>query len=133
MVLVFDACFVIKEMMQEVTGRQTDIEAFVDSKQLFEVVAKDGGNNEKRFQIDIFDLKESYERGEITKLRWIPVATNPADALTKQSLIDNTPIWQLMIINHLDVDAFGWEKHSITHKRTVFVRPPIHRGIVLSL
>ncbi len=33
--------------------------------------------------IDIMALRQSYERREITKIRWINGKDNPADAMTK--------------------------------------------------
>ena len=35
--------------------------------------------------IDIMALRESYERREITEVRWIHGEDNPADAMTKAS------------------------------------------------
>lgn len=78
------------------TGVKAYIEAYVDSKTLYDVLAKDGGTEEKRLKIDIFALKEIFERGELTRLIWIRVRTKPADTLTTQSLGTNFPLCKLM-------------------------------------
>jgi hypothetical protein len=38
---------------------------------------------EKRLMIDIIGLRQSYERQEINKIRWINGEDNPANAMTK--------------------------------------------------
>lgn len=54
LVLGFHASFVIREMLQEITGRTINIEEFVDSKTIFDVVAKDGGLMENAFKWTYF-------------------------------------------------------------------------------
>lgn len=67
----------------------------------------------------IFALDASYEKVELTGLSWIPVETNPPDTLTKNSLGEITPLWQLMSTKYIDVDALGWASHTITHHKKV--------------
>lgn len=64
LVVGFDSSFIILEMLQEITGRTIDLEAFGDSKTLFDFVAKNGGTQEKCLRMDIYALKESYVQGE---------------------------------------------------------------------
>ena len=54
-----------------------------DSYSLYECLVKLGTTNEKRLMIDIMALRQSYERREITEIRWINGHDNPADAFTK--------------------------------------------------
>jgi hypothetical protein len=54
-----------------------------DSYSLYECLVKLGTTNEKRLMIDIMALRQSYERREITEIRWINGKDNPADAMTK--------------------------------------------------
>ncbi|KAM4061465.1 cwf18 domain containing protein [Hirsutella rhossiliensis] len=56
-----------------------------DSFSLYECLVKLGTTKEKRLMIDIMALRQSYERREITEIRWINGADNPADAMTKAS------------------------------------------------
>lgn len=46
--------------MTEVLRRELIIELYVDSKNLFDLIAKDIETQEKRFQIDIFAMGESH-------------------------------------------------------------------------
>ncbi len=54
-----------------------------DSKSLYECLVKLGSTTEKRLMIDILVLGESYEKKEISEIRWIEGRDNPADAFTK--------------------------------------------------
>ena len=56
-----------------------------DSYSLYECLVKLGTTDEKRLMVDILSLRQSYERREITEIRWISGNDNPADALTKAS------------------------------------------------
>lgn len=56
--------------------------------------------------IDLMCLRQSYERQEISEVRWIDGESNPADAMTKtkpcralQAIIDS---------NRLEINVGGW-------------------------
>ncbi|XP_044714408.1 uncharacterized protein HRG_12035 [Hirsutella rhossiliensis] len=55
------------------------------SYSLYECLVKLGTTTEKRLMIDIMALRQAYEQREITNIRWINGADNPADAMTKLS------------------------------------------------
>jgi len=57
---------------------------YLEGKPVLHVV-KLGTTDEKRLMVDILSLRQSYERREITEIRWISGNDNPADALTKAS------------------------------------------------
>lgn len=54
-----------------------------DSYSLYECLVKLGSTLEKRLMIDIMALRQSYERREVSEIRWINGEDNPADAFTK--------------------------------------------------
>ncbi|KAI0398644.1 hypothetical protein F4802DRAFT_611456 [Xylaria palmicola] len=56
-----------------------------DSKSLYDCLVKLGTTQEKRLMIDIMSLRESYEKKEISEVRWINGKDNPADAFTKRA------------------------------------------------
>lgn len=56
-----------------------------DSYSLYEAITKFGTTTEKRLIIDIMAVRESYERKEITEIRWINGEDSPADAMTKSN------------------------------------------------
>ena len=59
-------------------------------------MVKLGSTKEKGLMIDIMAIRQSYERRELSEIRWINGNDNPADAMTKanptkalKSLIDD--------------------------------------------
>lgn len=77
-----------------------------DSYFLYECLVKLGTTKEKRLMIDIMALRQSYERLEITEIRWINGDDNPADAFTKTS--PNRALERLFDSNKLTIRVEGW-------------------------
>ena len=112
-VLAFDYAYVLKDMITEIIGRELDLIAYIDSKTLFDVVAKDSNTTEKRLQIDIHALRENYSNKELKSLNWIPGIMNPANSLTKAVYGSNNPLWDLMMTNKLVIQPIGWAERAI--------------------
>ncbi|RWA03359.1 hypothetical protein EKO27_g11746 [Xylaria grammica] len=72
-----------------------------DSKSLYDCLVKLGTTQEKRLMIDIMSLRESYEKREISDVRWINGKDNPADAFTKRA--PNQALETLVSTNRLTV------------------------------
>ena len=77
-----------------------------DSRSLYDCLVKLGTTKEKRLMIDIMALRESYERRELTEIRWISGEDNPADAFTKAG--PNKSLSSLVDHNKLRVRIEGW-------------------------
>ena len=82
-----DMALAINSTIQMIV-RQLDIPLpltiiYTDSYSLYECLVKLGTTKEKRLMIDIIALRQSYERRELTEVRWINRQDNPADAMTK--------------------------------------------------
>src|SRR4051812_12071120 len=56
-----------------------------DSYSLYECLVKLGTTKEKRLMIDIMALRQAYEHGDLTDVRWIDGRDNPADCMTKSA------------------------------------------------
>ena len=56
---------------------------YTDSYSLYECLVKLRTIKEKRLIIDIIALRQSYEKRELTEVRWINRQDNPADIMTK--------------------------------------------------
>jgi hypothetical protein len=56
--------------------------------------------------IDIIALRQSYERREITEIRWIDGKDNPADAMTKST--PNKALEKFINTNQLGVQVEEW-------------------------
>ena len=77
-----------------------------DSFSLYECMVKLGTTREKRLMIDIMAIRQSYERRELSEIRWITGPTNPADAMTKSDC--NGSLRALVSTNQLQVGMKGW-------------------------
>ncbi|KAL0933404.1 RNase H-like protein [Colletotrichum truncatum] len=74
---------------------------YTDSRSLYECLVRLGTTDEKRLMIDIMSLRESYEKKEISEVRWIDGKDNPADAFTKKS--PNSALEQLITTSKLRI------------------------------
>jgi hypothetical protein len=74
-----------------------------DSLSLYECMVKLGTTKEKRLMIDIMAIRQSYERRELSEVRWIKGISNPADAMTKAIL--NKALRALVDTNSLTVQV----------------------------
>ncbi|KAK2035928.1 hypothetical protein LZ31DRAFT_283696 [Colletotrichum somersetense] len=77
-----------------------------DLYSLYECLVKLGTTKEKRLMIDIIALRQSYERREIYKIRWIQGSNNPADRFMKSS--PNKALEELVNNGQLDIRMNGW-------------------------
>ena len=69
-------------------------------------MTKLGTTAEKRLMIDIMGLRQSYERREISEIRWIEGNCNPADAMTKAK--PGKTLCQLVETNTIELATKGW-------------------------
>ena len=78
----FDIGSVIKATLGRML-KDTPLILCTDSKSLYDCLVRLGTTQEKRLMIDVMSLRQSYERREITEVKWIHGHNNPADAMTK--------------------------------------------------
>jgi hypothetical protein len=69
-------------------------------------MVKLGTTKEKRLMIDIMAIRQSYERRELSEIRWINGNDNPADAMTKGNPVK--ALQSLVDTNELVVRVEGW-------------------------
>ncbi|KAK1917078.1 hypothetical protein P3342_001660 [Pyrenophora teres f. teres] len=110
MVNGFDIGIAIATTLRMVTDRlgipEIPLVVCTDSYSLYECLVKLGTTKEKRLMIDIMALRQSYERREITEIRWINGDDNPADAFTKAS--PNRALERFIDSNKLTIRVDGW-------------------------
>ena len=85
---------------------QVPIIICTDSLSLYECLVKLGTTKEKRLMIDIMALREAYERGDLTDVRWIDGRDNPADCMTKSG--PNAAMEKLINTNEVELRVQGW-------------------------
>jgi len=76
-----------------------------DSFSLYEYIIKLSTTKEKRLMIDIMAIKQSYERKELSEIRWIASDSNPTNTITKSTA--NRLFESLISTNHLSVKIQG--------------------------
>lgn len=104
----FDCAIITKSIIEELVQRSLPLHAYVDSKTLFNVIAKDASTTEKRLQIDVHVIRESRDKRELETLAWIPGKTNPADGLTKGIIGNDHPLWKVINSNAITIKPDGW-------------------------
>lgn len=112
LVLGFSFSFIVESLLEDVTGRRAPIEANVDSTTVCNVFTKDGRTTEVRQKIYIATLHDSYEKGELARLGWIPGTMNPVDALTKAQVRRTHPLLTLMDTTTINLEPVNW---AVTH------------------
>ena len=56
-----------------------EIDCYLASRTVFNIIARNSATLEKRLQIDVHALREIHARGELRDLAWIPGAQNVSD------------------------------------------------------
>ena len=100
----------IKMITEQLRFPSTPIIVCTDSYSLYECLVKLGTTKEKRLMIDIMAIRQSYERRELTEIRWINGQDNPADAMTKGT--PNKALEKFIDTNELSVRIEGWVKRG---------------------
>jgi hypothetical protein len=111
----FDADSVIKSIFQRIFNIFLSMILLIDSRSLYDCFVKFEITSEKRLMIDLMCLRQSYERREIRKIRWIDDDFNLADAMTK---INSCQIFTKLIdTNIIDLRTTAWVKRM--NKETI--------------
>jgi hypothetical protein len=84
----FDQGYVLKNYLQELSGRNVPLTILTDSKTLFDVITKASYTREKRILIDLASVREGYRRFYIDDIGLISSEENLADGLTKETNMD---------------------------------------------
>jgi hypothetical protein len=81
----FDADSVIKSIIQRILNISLSMILLTNSRSLYDCLVKLEITSEKWLMIDLMCLRQSYERKEITKIRWIDDESNSVDVMTKSN------------------------------------------------
>ena len=79
----FNIRIALKSTIERIMGKPILLVLCTDSKSLYDCLTKLGTTQEKRLMVDLMCLRQSYERRQITEIKWIDGNTNPADSMTK--------------------------------------------------
>lgn len=79
-----DGDFFVQEALDALLRLRVQLEAFVYSCTLFNVIGENSCTAKRRFQIEMGALRESYRRGELRKAGWILRRDTAEDVLIKE-------------------------------------------------
>ena len=106
----FDMGASVKSTIEKILRIKLPLILCTDSQSLYDCLVKLGTTQEKRLMIDVMCLRESYERREITEVKWIKGKTNPADSMTKAK--PSSALKQLIDTNRVHLDVMEWVERS---------------------
>jgi hypothetical protein len=106
----FDIGAAIKSTVEQLLQIELPLVLCTDSKSLYECLVKLGTTREKRLMIDVMCLRQSYERREITEVKWIDGDSNPADSMTKSKA--STALKKLIDTNYLELQTMEWVERT---------------------
>lgn len=107
----FDIGAVIKATLSNILQSDIPLVLCTDSKSLYDCLVRLGTTQEKRLMIDVMSLRQSYERREITEIKWIHGHHNPADSMTKSKA--STALKTVIDTNWVNMDIIEWvERHT---------------------
>ena len=94
----------IRVALEMICGRKVPHELNVDSRSLFDTITTQHETKDFRLRQAVRSLRERYEAGDISTLRWIAGKANPADALTKRGASTNTLLSTMRTTGKLSID-----------------------------
>jgi hypothetical protein len=102
----FNADSVIKSTIERILNIFLSMILLTDSRSLYDCLVKLEITSEKRLMIDLMCLRQSYERREITKIRWINEKSNSVDVMTKSNSCQT--LSRLIDTNVIDLRISEW-------------------------
>ena len=106
----FDIGAVIKATLSKLLGTDIPLILCTDSKSLYDCLVKLGTTQEKRLLIDVMSLRQSYERREVTEVKWIHGHNNPADSMTKRKA--SSALKTVIDTNRINLDTTEWVERA---------------------
>lgn len=113
----FDIGAVIKATLGKVLQAEIPLVLCTYSKSLYDCLVKLGTTHEKRLMIDVMSLRQSYERREITEIKWIHGHNNLADSMTKRR--PSSALKTLIDTNRINLDTTEWVERAEWKKEMI--------------
>jgi hypothetical protein len=110
----FDLDIALKAILFTILDRFVFLVLCIDSKSLYDCLVKFNKIQKKRFMIDVMNLRQSYERRKITKIKWIHDINNSIDFMIKSKAF--TILKTLIDINTINMNINKWVERSIIDK-----------------
>jgi hypothetical protein len=106
----FDFDAVLKATLSAILDRFVSLIFCIDSKSLYDCLIKLDTTQKKRFMINVTNLRQSYERRKITKMKWIHEINNSINSMIKNKAF--SILKTLIDINTINININEWIKRS---------------------
>lgn len=113
MVYGFDVFSTIFIAMNNIFNRIVPLDVYTDSQSLFDILAKVSCTTEKRILTNRCNLRQCYERREITEVFWIFTEHNSADIFTKAKPCN--ALQKMLRTNTVELIPNAWVELDIPH------------------
>lgn len=95
---------IISELLFRKSSNVVSIECFIDNKSLHDNIQSTKSVCEKRLHVDIAIIKQMINRGEISRVKWVPNTSQLSDSLTKRGA-STRKLLDLFSTGQIDVDS----------------------------
>ncbi len=106
----FDLDVVFKATLSAILDRLVSLILCTDSKSLYNCLIKLETTQKTRLMINVMSFRQSYERREITKIKWIHEVNNSIDSMIKSKAF--TTLKTLIDINTINMNTNEWIEWS---------------------
>ena len=106
----FDLRTIIKTTLKKVLCSNIFFIFCTDSKSLYDCFVRLSTIHEKRLMIDVMNLKQSYERRKITKMKWMNEKNNLVDSMIK--FRKSSALKTLIDINRISLTISEWMERT---------------------
>ena len=105
----------LKTTIKKILRFNISLIVYTDFRFLYQCLMKLKTIEKKRLMIDVMNLRQSYERREITEIKWIDENNNSIDVMIKSKIIF---VLKILIDTNNIVGEFPWKGDSSRMKKT---------------
>ncbi len=106
----FDLDAILKEIVSNILDIFISLVLCIDLKSLYDCLVRLDTIQKKRLIIDVMSLRQSYERREITKVKWIHEVNNSTDCMIKSKAF--TILKTLIDQNVINLNTSKWVERN---------------------
>lgn len=106
----FDIGSAIKATLTDLFQKDIPLILSTGSKSPYDCLVRLGTIQEKGLMIDVMSLRQSYEKREVTEIRWIHGRNNPADSMTKVKA--SIALKTVIDTNRVNLNTMKWMERA---------------------
>jgi hypothetical protein len=106
----FDVDSILKTTLTKMLDTFIFLILVIDSKSLYDCLVRLDIIVKKRLMMNVMIFRQSYEKREITEIKWIHESNNPVDSMTKSKSF--SALKTIIDINRINLDTIEWVKRT---------------------